>query len=121
MDKLTLKKLQFHIYHGFYEEERQEGNHFEVDLIFSADLKKAARSDHLEDTIDYQQAVAIVRQVMEGPSRKLIETLTQQIGDRLFNAFPKTQGLQVAVRKLHPPLKIKTAFSEIQMTWQRSS
>ncbi|HLR25676.1 MAG TPA: dihydroneopterin aldolase [Fodinibius sp.] len=121
MDTLTLKKLRFHGYHGFYEEEREQGNAFEVDLIFNTDLQTAGSSDRLEDTIDYQQAVAIVRKVMEGPSCKLIETLTKTIGDRLFDTFSEAQGLRVAVRKLNPPLDIETAYSETQISWQRSS
>lgn len=121
MDTLTLKSLRFEAYHGFYKEERQQGNHFEVDLTFSTDLRPAGKSDCLEDTIDYQKAADIVRQVMEGPSRKLIETLTEQIGDRLFDSFPQAEQLQVAVRKLHPPLDTETAYSETRMSWQRSS
>ena len=121
MDTLTLKELTFKGYHGYYEEERQEGNTFEVDLAFTTDLRIAGTSDRLEDTIDYQQAVATVRSIMEGPSVKLIETLTKQIGDQLFERFPQTQQLNVAVRKLHPPLDVETAYSETRMSWQRSS
>lgn len=120
MDTLTLKNLFFEAYHGFYEEERQQGNRFEVDLTFTADLRRAGESDRLEDTIDYQKAADIVQEVMEGPSQKLIETLTKQIGDQLFESFPQADQLQVAVRKLSPPLNIETAYSETRMSWQRS-
>jgi dihydroneopterin aldolase len=120
MDTLTLKKLHFTAYHGFYEEERRKGNDFEVDLTFVGDLKSAGESDQLEDTIDYQQAEQIVKEVMEGPSRKLIETLAKNIGDQLFSRLEQAHSLQVAVRKLSPPLDVETAYSEIQMTWQRS-
>ena len=119
METLTLKGLRFHAYHGYYDKEREEGNDFEVDLIFSATLRKAGDSDNLSDTIDYQEAVKIVESVMNGPSQKLIETLTKQIGDQLFEAFPKAKKLEVAVRKLHPPLQIETDYSEIRMSWQR--
>lgn len=119
MDKLTLKGLSFHAGHGYYEEERQEGNDFEVDLVFYADLSEAARSDDLSQTIDYQKAETLVKGVMNGPSIKLIETLTRQIGEQVFEAFQNLQKLEVSVRKLHPPLETKTEFSEVQMTWQR--
>ncbi|MCW9707466.1 dihydroneopterin aldolase [Fodinibius salsisoli] len=120
MDTLTLKKLHFTAYHGFYEKERQEGNEFEVDLVFSAYLKTAGESDQLDDTIDYQQVVQIVQDIMEGPPQKLIETLTKRIGDQLFERFEQAQTLEVAVRKLNPPLDVETAYSETRMTWQRS-
>ncbi|TYP94099.1 dihydroneopterin aldolase [Fodinibius salinus] len=119
METLTLKGLHFHALHGYYEEERKNGNNFEVDLIFSAHLREAGSSDELDKTIDYQQAEKIVHSVMEGPSVKLIETLAKKIGDKLFATFDQTHQLEVKVRKISPPLQTKTDHSEICMTWQR--
>ena len=119
MDKLTLKGLSYHGKHGYYEEERIEGNDFEVDLIFYADFSEAGKSDELNETIDYQKAEERVRAVMEGPSVKLIETLAHRIGEELFREFEAVQKLEVKVRKLHPPLPANTEYSEVQMTWQR--
>lgn len=119
MDTLTIKSLRFKGYHGYYQQEREEGNDFEVDLIFKADLRKAGDNDQLDDTIDYQLVLERVKSVMEGPSVKLIETLTKRIGDQLFEQFQEVQQLTVAVRKLNPPVNVETAYSEIKMQWQR--
>lgn len=119
METLTLKSLRFHAYHGYYEEEREEGNEFEVDLIFSTDFRTAGNSDKLSDTIDYQEVLKTVASVMDGPSLNLIETLAKKIGDKLFDQFRDAQELEVAVRKLQPPLDTETAYSEIRMQWQR--
>lgn len=119
METLTLKGLRFRAYHGYYKEERDEGNDFEVDLVFSADLQQAGERDELGDTIDYQKAKQIVASVMEGPPVKLIETLAKRIGDKLFEEFQQAKQLKVAVRKLHPPLDVETDYSEIKMQWQR--
>lgn len=119
MDRLTLKGLQFRASHGYHQWEREEGNDFEVDLIFSANLQLAGKRDSLGDTIDYQKAEKIVRSVMEGKSVKLIETLAKRMGNELFQSFPKADQLEVSVRKLDPPLETKTAYSEITMQWQR--
>ncbi len=119
MDTLTLKGLRFRAKHGYYQQEREEGNDFEVDLVFSADLQQAGEKDALGDTIDYQKAEQIAASVMNGPSVKLIETLAKRIGDALFEQFPRIVQLDVAVRKLTPPLETETAHSEIRMTWQR--
>lgn len=119
MDILTLKGLRFDAKHGYYEQERLEGNQFEVDLIFRLDLAPAGTSDELEQTLDYQAAEKIVKQVMEGPSVKLIETLAHRIGRQLFETFPAVQQLEVYVRKLHPPIETPAEFSEVTMTWQR--
>lgn len=119
METLTLKSLCFKGYHGYYEAEREQGNNFEVDVIFWADLRKAGKTDQLKDTIDYQKALAIIKKVMDGPSLKLIETLAKRIGDQLFDQFSNVESLKVSVRKLYPPLDVETAYSEITMQWQR--
>ena len=119
MDILKIKSLRFKGYHGYYRQERKQGNDFEVDLIFQANLHTAGESDQLKDTIDYQEALKTVKSVMEGPSVKLIETLTKKIGDQLFKQLPEVNKLSVSVRKLNPPLNVETAYSEIQMQWQR--
>lgn len=119
MEVLTLKGLAYHAKHGYYEEERIEGNDFEVDLIFHADLSEAGKSDDLNETIDYQKAEERVRAVMEGPAVKLIETLAHRIGEELFREFKTVKKLEVKVRKLNPPLPANTEYSEVHMTWQR--
>lgn len=119
METLTLKSLKFHGHHGYYPKEREEGNDFEIDLVFSADLQQAGERDELGDTIDYQKAEQIAAEVMEGPSVKLIETLAKRMGNKLFDEFTQAQKLEVIVRKLHPLLDVETAYSEIKMQWQR--
>lgn len=120
MDVLTLSGLTYHANHGYYEKERAEGNDFEVDLVFYADLTAAGETDDLEMTLDYQRAEAIVRDVMEGPSVKLIETLAASIGRQLFAEFPRAQKIEVRVRKLNPPLQTPTDHAQIVKTWNRS-
>ena len=119
MDVLTLSGLQYHANHGYYESERSEGNNFEVDLIFYANLSEAGSSDALSQTIDYQQAERIVVEVMEGPPVKLIENLATKIGNQLFNYFTIAQKLEVCIRKMHPPLETDTAYAQIKRTWTR--
>ena len=119
METLTLKSLHFHASHGYYKEERINGNDFEVDIIISAPLRRAGQTDKLEDSIDYKNVQNIAAAVMDGPPIKLIETLARKIGDTLFKELPEAEQLEVAVRKLSPPLDINTDYSEIRMSWQR--
>ncbi|MDZ7716059.1 MAG: dihydroneopterin aldolase [Balneolaceae bacterium] len=119
MNTLTLKGLSFNAKHGYYEEERKIGNDFEVDLTFKADLSGAAEHDDLSQTIDYQKAEAIVKEIMFGNSVKLIETLCRNIGASLFEEFEEVYELHVSVRKLKPPLETTTQYSEVSMSWQR--
>lgn len=119
MDVLRLKGLKFRGLHGFYDEERQKGNDFEVDLTFHQSLQKAAESDNLEDTLDYQKAYEAVKNVMEGPSVKLIEHLAFLIGQNILEHLDSNSKFDITVRKLNPPLPTEIDFSEVTLSWPR--
>lgn len=119
MDKLVLKGLKFRGYHGYFDEERMQGNDFEVDVSFTISLLEAAKTDDLSKTIDYAKAREIIASVMEGESKKLIETLTYLIGEKLFFEFSTVVSIEVNVRKLNPPMSGETHYSEVKMRWPR--
>ena len=119
MDTLVLKGLQYHAPHGVYESEKIEGNDFEVDLCFELDLKQAASTDDLSQTIDYVRAQELVASIMLGDSLDLIETLAQRIGHLLFTEFEQVLILTVTVRKLQPPIGAPNAYAQCTMKWQR--
>ncbi len=120
MGTITLKSLTYHARHGYYEQEREEGNRFEIDLHFSLPLAEAGSSDELWQTVDYQEAEEIVREVMEGESVKLLETLARRIGDRLLDTFGQVREIEVFVRKLQPPLETECEYAQVRMTWKQS-
>lgn len=119
MDILTLKGLQYHARHGYYESERAEGNLFEVDLVFYAPLDEAGKTDDLNKTINYEQAEQAVARIMNGTSVKLLETLAERIGGTLFDDIKIAKKIIVRVRKLNPPLSTSATYSEIERQWSR--
>lgn len=52
-DKLILRGLKFHGYHGVKAEERKLGQKFLVDVDAWMDLLPAGKSDNLSDTVSY--------------------------------------------------------------------
>lgn len=119
MDTLTLKSIELKGKHGVYSEERKNGNHFELDVIIHGDFKAAGDQDDITLTVNYEPIEAIASEILAGPSKLLIESLCRQIGNRIFDQFPVIQFMEVALRKLNPPLKSPTAYAEIRMKWQR--
>lgn len=120
MDRITIKSLSFHAKHGHNEQERIDGNQFEIDIVaFGAFREVADQDDGLHQTFDYAKAEEIARSVMFGTSRKLIETLCKEIGDRIFSEFSIAQSLSVSVRKLSPPVQTDAAYAEITLEWNR--
>ncbi len=119
MDCITIKNLEFHSLHGYHTEEREKGNDFEVDVLLWVPLAKAAAEDNLSQTVDYSHAASIVRDIMLGESVKLIETLLFTIGESLIQEYPGVQKIEVAVRKLHPPMSPSCEYTEVRSQWPK--
>ena len=99
-----LEGMAFYGYHGAREEERRLGQRFLVDVELTADLAPAGSSDRLEDTLDYGEAYKVVRAVLEGPSKNLLEALAQEVAERLLDALP-AQAIRVRIKKPSVPIK----------------
>ena len=95
--------MEFHSYHGCFEKERAEGNRFLVDFKGEVPLKKCAKSDRLEDAVDYGDIFKIVRAEMDKPSN-LLENVAWRIVESIHAAFPDICPFAVRVSKQNPPV-----------------
>ena len=70
MNDLTVEVngLRLFAHHGVGEQERKVGNLFEVTVHLRYPADGAIADDRLEDTLNYAEAVAVVRKVMTVPS-----------------------------------------------------
>jgi dihydroneopterin aldolase len=84
MDRIALEGMVFSGRHGVRPAEREQPQEFNVDVKVDADLLQAGRSDRVEDTVDYRQVYAIAKDVVEGESVQLIETLAHRIAERVL-------------------------------------
>ncbi len=119
MDCITLKNLRFHSLHGHYRREREEGNDFEVDVSIWRPFREAAKSDNLDHTVDYSKVAHLIGDIMEGESVKLLETLLYAIGESLIRNYPNAQKIDVAVRKMNPPMSPSCEYSEVRSQWPK--
>src|SRR4051812_46707920 len=58
VDRLTISGIEGFGHHGVFEAERRDGQLFLADLVLAVDTRAAARSDDLQDTVDYGSLVA---------------------------------------------------------------
>ncbi len=98
MDLIELRGMSFLGRHGVRQGERERTQEFKVDLDIEADLSEAGESDRLEDTIDYRDARAAVKEVTEGEPMALIESLATAIAQRVL-ALPRVEAVTVRVVK----------------------
>jgi dihydroneopterin aldolase len=104
MDRIEVRGISFTGRHGCYPEERLVGGRkFEVDVVVWFDLGKAATSDRLSDTFDYDRICKLVYTIGTTESFHLIERLAQEITDKLFEVGGIERSM-VEVRKFVPEL-----------------
>lgn len=117
-DYLRLNKMVFRGYHGVWDEERQVGQRFEVDVEFVFDITPAAQSDNIKDTIDLYKVYQIVETIVTKKSFKLVETLAETIAAALLRKYPVTE-LRVNLRKPNSPVPGICDGIEVQIVRQR--
>lgn len=103
MDIISIENMEFYAFHGHYHEEQIVGSKFLVNLVIEADLDKAAESDALKDTINYQSVYRVVKEEMEKKS-KLLENIAKRIIDSMYAHFESIQKVSVKVSKMNPPI-----------------
>ncbi len=89
--------------HGALPAERDLGARFTVDVELGVDLSPAGTTDRLAETVDYGRAYQLVREVVEGEPRNLLETVAERIAERML-ALPRVERATVRVHK-RPPLE----------------
>jgi len=67
------------------------------------DTGQAEHSDHLGDTINYQEVYQIVKKEME-INAHLLESVAWRILDAVMRSFPQVNSMQVKIAKVNPPL-----------------
>lgn len=81
-DKLVLRGLKFHGFHGVKPEEKKLGQKFLIDVDAWMDLRVAGKSDNLSDTISYTEIYrsVITHHLLHFPlSWKLIYQCSSQV------------------------------------------
>ena len=117
--KIKLKGIRFNAFHGVYEEERQQGNTFEVDVTVFTDFSPdALADDSLMGTVDYEEIYRCVAEEM-GTSSYLLEHVAYRIAKRLLKEFSQIQKTEITVSKFNPPIGGPCDKTEITLTMDR--
>jgi dihydroneopterin aldolase len=98
MDRVLLEGMTFLGRHGVRAAERERPQEFRVDVEVDCDLSEPGRTDRLEDTVDYTRLRAIAKEVIEGESHNLLESLAARIAERVLQ-LPKVRAVAVSIAK----------------------
>jgi 7,8-dihydroneopterin aldolase/epimerase/oxygenase len=102
----TIRVIGAEIYarHGVGEAERSIGGRYSFDLEIEADISAAAASDALADTVNYEEAYMIARDILTGTNRRLLESLVVEIANALLERYTVAMSVTVRLRKLSVPI-----------------
>lgn len=120
VDKIFLNGMAFYGYHGVFPEENRLGQRFKVDLVLEADLQPASRYDDIDKTVDYGNVYGLVRNIVEGEAKKLVETVTEKIAEEILRSFQMIETCTVKMIKPDPPIPGHYDSVAVEITRSRS-
>ena len=118
MDTIRIQGIQVEAVMGVYEWERTCAQPLKIDLILFVDVRKAADSDHLNDTVDYGAVVTWIREDINQHAFQLLEALAEHIATQLLLLF-SIKKIEVTVHKLGILDKVDNVA--VQVTRHRES
>lgn len=117
---IRLKNCAFFANHGVYEEEKNLGQRFYVDVELCIIASDALDADDVSQTVDYGDVFKEVEAIIQGSRRFLIETLALDIAKRLCACFAPVQHARVVLRKPNAPIRGVLEHVEVEVTWSKS-
>jgi 7,8-dihydroneopterin aldolase/epimerase/oxygenase len=87
MDKIFIHALKTETIVGIFDWERQVKQTVVMDIEFSADIRKAALSDSIDDTLNYKRVAKRVLAFVDESSFHLVETLAEHVAMLILEEF----------------------------------
>jgi dihydroneopterin aldolase len=87
MDKIFIHALKTETIIGIFDWERQVKQTILIDMVISADIRKAAASDSIDDTLNYKRVAKRVLAFVEESAFHLIETLAEHVAMLVLEEF----------------------------------
>lgn len=98
MDSVFIRDLRVDTVVGIYDWERRIRQTVSLDLDMGTDIRAAAASDRIEDTLDYKAVAKRVAQFVSAQQFQLVETLAEKVAALILDEF-KIRQVKVTVHK----------------------
>jgi 7,8-dihydroneopterin aldolase/epimerase/oxygenase len=115
-DRIELRGVSAHAYHGVYPFEREQGQTFSIDAVLEVDTRASAVGDDLDKTVNYADLAQKLHAVLTGEPVNLLETLAQQLADVCL-ADPLVDAVEITVHK--PQAQLGVPFDDVTVTIRR--
>jgi dihydroneopterin aldolase len=118
-DRIELRGLRMVARVGVLPHEQAADQPLEVDLDLAVDLAAAGASDALTDTVDYGAVCDAVAAALRAGHVDLLERLAARVVDATFAVDSRITEVDLAVRKLRPPVPHDLATSGVRIVRER--
>lgn len=108
MDKIFISQLRLETIVGIHPSERSVPQEIVLDIELKTDIQKAAQSDDVADTVDYD---ALIQQLQKWTSEQqfhLIEALGAYLTEKILSAYP-VEAVCLTLHKFPAGLPIASA------------
>ena len=86
-DIIFISELRIETVIGIFDWERQIKQTVILDIELATDIRKAAQSDHIDDTIDYKTLTKTIIAFVEASEFQLVETLAERVCELIQKEF----------------------------------
>jgi dihydroneopterin aldolase len=97
-DTIFLHELKVETIVGIWDWERKIRQTVSIDLEMGADIRRAAETDSIDDTLNYKAVSKRVQQFVADSEFQLVETMAEKIADLVLQEF-EIPWIQVRVSK----------------------
>jgi dihydroneopterin aldolase len=113
-DRVFVRGLALHAYHGVMQHEGKVGQTFTLDLDLELDLAEASRSDKLADTVGYDQVVEVATDAFCARRYRLVEAAAVAVAESVLDKFRQVPAVRVTVhRPLARPVAAELALDRL--------
>lgn len=98
MDTIYIRGVEVQTIVGVWDWEQKQSRPLVLDLELGLDLRRAAASDQLRDTVSYQAVTDHLIEWCAKQRNQLLETLAEHLARRLFDEYP-IQNLRLTMSK----------------------
>lgn len=119
MDQIRIRELKVYAYHGYYEEEKQKGQHFIINATLYLSLQKAGTTDDLQKTVNYAKVCNEIVCRMQEKKVDLIETVAEELAVALLDIYPQVSRVDMEVRKPEAPIDADFQYVSVMVSRKR--
>ena len=107
MDAIWLMGVECRVRLGVPDWERKKPQRVWLDIGLGLDLRKAATSDDVRDTVDYWRIETEARRIAEAREYRLAERLAWEVGETVLRQDRRLRSVHIVVHK-RPKVMSKT-------------